>query len=115
LEDLGWQRSKTHITKISQTIMDTRREIAMPITASGKEVRRLASVAILEDLEMEAVDEGRGTSISEGIGVESGVVLAHCGRAGCKCDGSVSDGADGGKDESDGTKGEHGGGRHRRR
>ena len=93
--------------------MHTGSEVRAKWSATGVvEVGNLAGLAVLEDLEMQAIYIGRSTTVTEGVWVESGVVLGPRSISGGNSDGSVFDGVDRRKHESDGTEGEHGGGRH---
>ena len=81
----------THITEVCDTVVDTRGEIPISVAASGIEIRRLASGAVLEDLEVEAIDISGSTAISKGVWIEGRVVLAHCSSSVRESDRSMFD------------------------
>jgi len=110
---MSQSRTNTHITEVANRVMNHGGEVRPKRSAAGVvEVRNLASLAVLEDLEMEAIDKGRSTTIAEGVLIELRVVLAYSSRLRHDSDGSVSDCVGRGKHDCDGTEGEHGDGRH---
>ena len=81
MSQIQQERSNTHITKVANRVVDHGGEVRPKRSATRVvEVRNLASLAVLEDLEMEAIDKGRSTAIAEGVSIELRVVLAHSSR-----------------------------------